>query len=142
MSIWDFYWKQGSFFEKKQLRFVSCHKKSSHWVFRLRELVFAFDFPPWLLLFILVVILAQMLVLIIVTDILLKPVTFWNAYLQLISSVMEQSSNLFQYNSGRGRILLFCLPLMFFVLSNEHKGENITNLTVELNLTPMTRLKV
>lgn len=118
-------------FQKDRLRFVSCHKETPHWITQLNQLVFAFDATTWALIIFTVLMLAHILV----SHEQVSSVRFWNATFTFIASIMDQSCDLFQLPK-KSRILHFSLPLMFMVLSNEYKGDNITNLTVEPNLVP------
>lgn len=42
----------GMFFWHKQLRFVSCHRKQTHWIHKLEGLLIVFDVYTWFLLII------------------------------------------------------------------------------------------
>lgn len=124
----------GFVFQRHQMQFVSCHKKQTHWIHQFKELVVAFDALTWMLL-------------------LLSFVTI--AYIQshtsgaftgyrfnsvchicfsLTSSLMEQSSIILQ--KPKIRSLVCALPLVFLILGNEYKGDNITRLTLEPSLVP------
>ncbi len=88
----------GLAFHKEQLRFVSCHKEITHWIHRLIELVFAFDAPTWFLVF------WSLTAIAIISNLAHKPgklAAFWNAYFALISTMVEQSSNLRRYISEK-----------------------------------------
>jgi len=123
-------------FQRKKLLFVSCHKQSSHMIVRLNELVFAFDTLTWLMILLILGTVAGLLGLPSTNPYQSTSKNIWNTCFALVSTMMEQSTNLYQNISGSQRILLFWLPVLFLALSNEYKGENITNLTVEPKLEP------
>ncbi len=131
----------GLAFQTEQLRFVSCHKERPNWIFRLNDLIFAFDTPTWLLIFTVLVGISKFLGFCSNSLKSCDSLGFWLAFYSLLTSMMDQSSRIFRLNSERARVLLCFLPLMFLVLGNEYKGENITNLTVEPNLVPFDTFK-
>ncbi len=118
------YQELGLVFQKTQFRFVSCHKEAPHWIIQLNQFVFAFDNLPWVSIIFTVLVVAPVFVFA-----LLNPgIIFWNACFTFTASIMDQSCGIFQ-KPGKGQLVLVILSIAFFVLSNEYKGDNITNLT-------------
>ncbi len=124
----------GLVLHRDQMRFVSCHKEQNQWIHQIKELVLAFDISTWITLFL---------------SFLLTAYIHAHAYDNLdknklyavgdmcfsfITSLMDQSNKLFQTPSFR--YLVISWPLVFVILSNEYKGENITRLTLEPSLVP------
>src|SRR5258705_359615 len=68
----------GLIFHRNKLRFISCHKERPNWTHRLNELVFAFDIPTWVMLFVLVVTVAGLLALLSTQSKPCNSITFWN----------------------------------------------------------------
>ncbi len=112
----------GLVFRRDHFRFVSCHKKSSHWKVRLNELVFAFDTPTWLLIILALAVVAKLFTLASKTYQICNTLEFWNLYFSLFTSIIEQSSSIYKHNTLSQKIQLFALPQLFLVLSNEYKG--------------------
>lgn len=124
----------GFIFVRKQMRFVSCHKRSPPWINRLNELIFAFDLPTWLLIILYLLVISKILIIASKAHKTSQTSKFRDSFFYLMMSMVEQSTGIFQPKSTKAKVLLYCLPLLFLVLGNEYRGDNITNLTVEPNL--------
>ncbi len=117
-------------FQSKQLRFVSCHNEQLHWMYRLKELVVAFDLATWALL----IIFCNLVSLIVSIEFGLHKLDSMHLFKNWFTFIPEQSSSLFQNNNKK--IILFLWPFVCLILSIEYKGDNITNLTLDPDLVP------
>ncbi len=110
----------GLVFQRQQLRFVSCHKQQSIWIHQLQELFLAFDYQTWILIAISCTLVAFISVL--QTDKLKTTSldTFLYNCFTLSSSLLDQSSDLFQWPRKRP-LFLFCLPFMFLIICEERE---------------------
>ncbi len=133
----------GLIFQKKQLRFVSCHKKQPHWVLQLRELVIVFDFSTWLLIVFVCLATSHIMTFIYRSNQKQnsgETFTFWLTYYNLFVVALEQGSTLYQRVHLRNKFTFMFtfafIPLTFVLLGNLYKGDNITRLTLETDLVP------
>lgn len=136
----------------KTLRFVCCHKERPSWLSNVKEIVSAFDLCTWILLLVSLAILATSIIKIAVTyRRFIKPtrylinVSFTDVVYRLFVSLLEQGSGLFHNSNLKANgcisAVIFCLSLLFNIMSNAYKGENINRLTVEPPLTPFEDYK-
>ncbi len=116
---------------KQQLRFVSCHEEKHHWILQLQELVVVFDRYTWVfILFTLFMTIAILRIHLAKNSIKYE---FGNLSFALFGSMVDQASNLFQFDSHRSPqgqyFSLAFIPLAFLILGNYYKGDNIKKLT-------------
>lgn len=126
-----FYKSVGLVFHRTQLRFVSCHEENIHWIHRLENLFNVFDVPMWIILIGFLILVSKINEFVVQKN--YKRIPFSKTIYELYGSILDQSVGLY---SGQARInsvysyTLAILPLLFILLNNLYKGDNITNLTV------------
>ncbi len=126
-------------FQNRQLRFVSCHNEQNHWMYRLKELVVAFDLATWAL----IIISCNLVSMIMSLEIPFRKhnsIEFLNKWFYLFTSLLDQSSSLFQKHNFKA--FVFFWPLVCLIISIEYKGDNITKLTLDPELIPFDTFEI
>ncbi len=117
--------EMGLLLQRKQFRFLSCHKEQLHWFYQLKGLIQVFDITTWTLL---------LTALIWILKIVKLESWSTNVYLDLLASILDQSASLFgNLKLRKSSVIyfsLFCIPLSFLYLGNLYKGDNISDLTL------------
>ncbi len=128
------YQEIGLVFHQKQMRFVSCHKEQALWIRQFKELFIAFDKLTWTMILVSFALIAyiQSLAYAQFRVYCLRAVA--GTCFSFTTSLMEQSNRIFQ--KPKSKCLVCTLPLVFLILSNAYKGDNITRLTLEPSLIP------
>ncbi len=126
------YQEIGLVFHRKQMRFVSCHKEQAQWIRQFKELFIAFDKLTWTLILVSFVLIAC-----VQSHAYAQFRVYWlravaDTCFSFVTSLMEQSNRLFQ--KPKSKCLVCTFPLLFIVLSNAYKGDNITRITLEPSL--------
>ncbi len=142
--------ERGLLIRRHRLLFVSCHLEQTHWIHQLKELVVVFDIYTWLLLLFFLFIVSC------ISNHLSKsstqnvpkfdPYICLNTCFSLFATMIEQSSNLYDYSKLKNKYAFFltfsAIPLAMSILVNQYKGDNITNLTLEPPLVPFDKFEI
>lgn len=126
----------GLILSNTQLKFLACHIKRQLWVFRLTELVSPFDASTWFLLIFSI----YGLSVIIRLQLLRSKINLLTskAFYGVFSILLEKGDRMFDWflvkEKGFQHFVTFGIPFVLLILSNEYRGDNITQLTVEPSL--------
>lgn len=130
----------GLIIDNTQLLFVVCHGVTFSWLSRLKELISPFDFKTWLIGFISLV---SMSILINLQPRKSFSFPFGTACEALVALLLEKGHLVFHWSSIKTKTLryfvVFGVPFVLLVLSNEYRGDNISKLTVEPDFYPFDR---